>query len=145
MSRISYRHAAFTGTKRGCTLPQAKTLERVLLELRNDGFLWLHDGDCVGADLEAASLWKKLKGRVQLHPPTSNKYRAFFPQADIECERRPYLDRDKDMVECSELLVATPQTYDEQRRSGTWATIRYGRKRRLDIIIIYPDGGIERE
>jgi hypothetical protein len=76
-----------------------------------------------------------------LHPPVNSKYRAFF-QADIICEPREYIVRDHHMVDLSRRLIATPQTFEEQIRSGTWATIRYARKLRLKITIIYPDGSV---
>jgi hypothetical protein len=74
----------------------------------------------------------------------NQKYRAFL-QAHITCEPKGYLDRDHDIVDMSYLLIATPQTFDEQTRSGTWATVRYARKLRSKLLIIYPDGDIERE
>jgi hypothetical protein len=144
--RSAYRHLAFTGTKKGITKQQELTLHRQLCRLRDDGFLWMHNGDCVGADYEAATIWYGYNGLVQLHPPIKDDYRAHFSKAKIICEPRDYLVRDKDMVECSELLVATPRGYDEERRgSGTWATVRYARKLRLQVLIIYPNGLKENE
>jgi len=143
--RSAYRHLAFTGTKNGLTVIQKYTLGRELLRLRDEGFLWMHNGDCVGADYDAAKIWTDLKGLVQLHPPLKEKYRARFAKARIVCEPLDYLVRDKRMIECSELTVATPETYDEQRRSGTWTTVRYARKERLGLVIVYPDGTVETE
>lgn len=143
----AYRHLAFTGTKEGMTASQLSKLRRELERLRDDGFLWMHNGDCIGSDAEAARLWKKElgKSRLMLHPPIKDKFRAHIPYADITCEPKDYLARDVDMVICSELLIATPLTYDEQQRSGTWTTVRYARKCRLRRIIIFPDGSNVKE
>lgn len=144
--RSAYRHLAFTGTKKGVTPLQRLELHRTLLRFRDDGFLWMHNGDCVGADYEAANVWYGYNGKIMLHPPIKDNYRADFTKAWIVCEPQDYLVRDKHMVECSELLVATPRGYNEERRgSGTWATIRHARKLRLRVLIIYPNGTTENE
>jgi len=143
-SRYNYRHLAFTGSKDRITVPQKVRLQGELERLRDQGFLWMHNGDCVVSDATAAQLWRKLGRKIMLHPPLIEKYRA-FEAADIICEPRDYLVRDRHMVECSEFLLATPQTFDEQRRSGTWTTIRYARKLRMQILIIQPDGTLNRE
>jgi hypothetical protein len=144
MTRYSYRHLAFTGSKDTITPAQVKQLENELRNKRDRGYLWMHNGDCVVSDHAAAMLWKKLNGRVMLHPPIKNRYRADFHQADIICEPADYLTRDRHMVDCSELIIGTPQTYEEQTRSGTWATLRYAKALRLERIIIFPDGSVDR-
>ena len=53
---------------------------------------------------------------------------------------KDYLVRNHDIVDVCDVLVATPGQKEEQIRSGTWATIRYARKIRKQIIIVYPDG-----
>lgn len=144
--RSAFRHLAFTGTKDGITKAQQLELHRQLCRFRDDGFLWMHNGDCVGADYEAANIWYGYNGYVQLHPPIKEGYRANFSKARVVCETRDYLVRDKHMVECSELLIATPKGFaEEMRGSGTWATIRYARKLRLRRLIIYPNGITENE
>lgn len=143
--RYNYRHLAFTGSKDRITEAQKVRLLFELKAARKNGFLWMHNGDCVTSDAEAAGQWADLNRKIMLHPPHKDTYRAFIDYADVVCETRGYLERDQDMVECSELLIATPQTYNEQRRSGTWTTIRYARKLRMKIIIILPDGTVRIE
>ena len=53
---------------------------------------------------------------------------------------KPPLDRNHDIVERCDLLIATPHTVEEQLRSGTWATIRYARKVHRPHYIIRPCG-----
>ena len=38
------------------------------------------------------------------------------------------------------MLIAFPSTQFEIQRSGTWQTIRYARKLKKKILIIYPNG-----
>jgi hypothetical protein len=42
-------------------------------------------------------------------------------------------------------LIATPSTDDEQLRSGTWATVRYARKAKKRIKLIFPNEKIMEE
>ena len=43
------------------------------------------------------------------------------------CHPKPYLDRNRDIVDACEVLLATPDG-PERLRSGTWSTVRYARK-----------------
>jgi predicted Rossmann fold nucleotide-binding protein DprA/Smf involved in DNA uptake len=53
---------------------------------------------------------------------------------------RSFLERNHDIVDASEVLVAIPKETEEVLRSGTWATIRYAHKLRRRVMIIYPNG-----
>ena len=95
----------------------------------------LHSGDCVGADELAFKYAKKLGWKNELHPPTNPKYRAYckgyaHPEKD-------YLARNRDIVDSSKVLIAFPKDPDkEELRSGTWATIRYAKKRGKKIYYV---------
>lgn len=136
------KHLAFTGTKKGATQDQLDTLLSLLVEYRDKGYQWMHNGDCIGADNQAGLLWLRLNRKILLHPPTEDKYRGFLPYYQ-SFEPRSYLYRDQHMVEMSKVLFATPYTFHEETRSGTWTTVRYARKLRRRIFIINPDGGIQ--
>ena len=55
---------------------------------------------------------------------------------------RPYLSRNKDIVRETDMLIATPAEAEEQRRSGTWSTIRFARKLGKPVFVIWPDGTV---
>ena len=133
----------FTGTQRGWTAPQSSSVERVFTELIKDGE-WMNNGDCEGADTEAYYLWKKLGGLVHGCPPDNPKKRSFL-KFDSESPLEPYPKRNKNIVNRSRALVATPGEMDEHRRSGTWSTVRYARSVGIRIIIVFPDGSIVEE
>ena len=76
------------------------------------------------------------------HPPIDDKElsaKAVELSSEL-VEKKEYLQRNKDVVDSSDTLVAFPRTYEEQLRSGTWSTIRYARKKNKTIVIIYPNG-----
>lgn len=147
---MSY-HIGFTGTRHGVTHEQSNTLYRLLRAIREevDTEIVLHHGDCVGADQTSHEHARLLGFSVEIHPPENHKQRAFCtypgkpPKVHME---KPYLERNLDIVKAADVLFATPATVGEVfRGSGTWATIRYGRKHNKPTIIIWLDGSTEEE
>lgn len=135
----------FTGTRKGMTPVQAGILKANLERLAPEV---VHHGDCLGADAQLHDLAIDLRIRVVVHPPEDPKHRAWcdFPPGreggSIVFVRRPkpYIERDHDIVDHTEMLVATPGENRERRRSGTWTTVRYARKVKKPILIILPNG-----
>jgi hypothetical protein len=154
----------FTGTREGLTDRQDATLDM----LANAGEFGgeNHHGDCVGADEEFDYFARRYSGSVVIHPPTDDRLRAFchlkeYGWDDLESvkvlEEKPYLERNRDIADACELLIAIPK---QQRLSGfgddmsdthlalapggTWYTIRYALKRGKPVMIIWPDGSIDR-
>lgn len=103
--------------------------------------LEIHHGDCVGCDVESAIMLREFypKAKTILHPPDKDVLRA-FDKADEIRPKKPYLTRNKDIVNECTFLIAFPKERQDQLRSGTWSTIRYARKRNVPVIIFYPDG-----
>jgi len=100
----------------------------------HDFLIWedvgeLHHGDCVGGDADAHEIAMEVGGiYIVVHPPTDPKHRAFCEGHEIRPEK-PYLERNKDIVDETEQLFAAPRDrHVEERRSGTWHTIRYARR-----------------
>ena len=125
----------FTGTRNGMTIPQKVQVDILLSQYA----LHFHHGDCIGADHTAHYLAVARKIPITIHPPINNKFRAFCYSDDIRKEK-DYLDRDRDIVDESDLMIATPKGFHEELRSGTWHTIRYSKKKNKPLIIVWPDG-----
>jgi len=137
----------FTGTRKGMTLAQ----EALVIDiLKSEDFTEYHHGDCVGADKQFHKLITDKYKRsgmyygthstsfpIIVHPPDNDKHRAFCKEGKI-LKPKPYLKRNKDIVDSCDLLIACPNPKDEinKLRSGTWSTIRYAKKQGKDIIII---------
>lgn len=131
----------FTGTRHGLTEPQWTALWHLLGEL-NGGFEF-HHGDCVGADAAAAAMARQRGYHVAAHPPTDWRLRAVTPSHEYR-EAKPFLERNRDIVDETELLIGCPAEPTEQRRGGTWHTIRYARRLGRRVVVINPDGTIHR-
>lgn len=134
----------FTGTQRGITRVQTTRLELLLVQLiASDGGLFRH-GDCIGADEMAHRAAKSIRYRVCIHPPEDPKKRAWCVGDEIWPEK-PYLTRNRDIVDNCDRMISLPGEATEQMRSGTWYTIRYARKMNRMTYIIYPDGRVQIE
>lgn len=129
----------FTGTQAGITPQQFDLLVEVLQELHE--ITEAHHGDCFGADWEFSNIVDAIFGfgKIHLHPPFHTKKRA-FARCDVKYDPKDYLDRNKDIVDATDVLIACPKEKKEILRSGTWSTIRYSRKQGKPIVILYPDG-----
>jgi hypothetical protein len=133
----------FTGTRRGMTDAQRLAVQAIILDLGADV---LHHGDCTGADDQADSLARSVGCAVHIHPSVNPTKRALcFVEGDGIEEPKPYLQRNRDIVDVVDALIAAPGEFEEQLRSGTWATVRYARARPKPVWVVLPDGSLAAE
>lgn len=123
---------AFTGTQLGMTLLQQTAVSRMLEKLvaRHRDRLYAVHGDCVGADA-------MFDGLCVIHGIRRGIYPSDVEAKRAHCERRgaevlaapaPPLERNTPIAAAGDLLIAAPKEYDEELRSGTWATVRRARE-----------------
>jgi hypothetical protein len=129
-----------TATRKGLTLKQKDRFLDVIKELNPHEF---HDGDCIGGDEQAHHM---VRDNFELcymigHPPDNDKQRAHM-QYDRAHPTKGYIERNHEIVDMVDRMVAMPDGKVEKKRSGTWATIRYCRTRGRKLTIIYPDGTV---
>jgi hypothetical protein len=134
-----YSMVAFTGTRQGMTEDQKEQFATIFPP---EAQVFMH-GDCVGADAEAHSLVRDIKRPIEIAimPPENPKLRAFM-EGDLVVKPRPYLERNRYLVNWADLVIATPKTWDSRPRSGTWYTIRYAIGQNKRLWIINPNGSI---
>lgn len=126
----------FTGTRKGMTEKQKATF--ALLLQRAEASLFIH-GDCLGADADAHAIAFPVVP-VKIRPCTLSNQRAYCKGAvKIELARPP-LERNIAIVNESAVLLACPSGFEEELRSGTWATLRYAKRSGKPVVIIWPDG-----
>jgi hypothetical protein len=133
----------FTGTQQGMTDAQKDTLLSLLYKYQPSEVI---HGDCIGADLEFAvmcALKSPSNPKIHSRPCTIKSKRAYAPYDVIYSARAP-LDRNQDIVDNSDILIACPKEDTEVIRSGTWSAVRRGRQKRIPVIVIYPNGLTER-
>ena len=137
----------FTGTRRGMTDAQ-KASVRVLLDRIRPATV--HYGGAIGADADfvaivASMRWEQVGETpwVIKHPCDIPHQQASGDLADEIVAAKAPLERNRDIVDASVGLIACPQGFVEEQRSGTWATIRYARRLSQRVIIVWPDGRTE--
>jgi len=134
----------FTGTRIGMSEKQILLLKHWLQTHRVSE---AHHGDCIGADEQFHKIVKELGIKVIAHPGAlvnqyglviEHKFRA-YTNADIILNAKPFLERNKDIVDICDILLAAPYSR-ERLRSGTWYTIKYARIVGKPVIVFWRDG-----
>lgn len=135
----------FTGSRTGMNEFQMDAFcTRVELHLEHNDEIEFHHGDCTGADAQAHELMRgfilTLGASIKIigHPGDLNRHRAFCEGFDIYKEPLDPLVRNRIIVDACKEIIATPNTKLEQRRSGTWSTIRYARHTHTKTYLITP-------
>jgi hypothetical protein len=133
----------FTGTRQGMTQNQRISFVQNTCYFVED--VEFHHGDCVGADEQAHLLIVAHAKKIVIHPPSDDKLRAFCDRFSANLNTlivvmpdRSYIDRNHDIVNSCDMLIAAPAQNYNILRSGTWATIRYARERGKRVNILYP-------
>lgn len=135
----------FTGTQHGMTDIQAQIVfdEMMLLDqMPEDAVTEAHHGCCVGADAQFDAMLAYMPKSVVVHghPPLNTTKMAKDLFCDVMHEPLDYLVRNRAIVDVVDTLFAAPQG-EEELRSGTWSTVRYARRKGINIHIIMPNGG----
>jgi len=162
-------NVGFSGTQSGMSWNQKANLVQFL---RMHKCITFAHGDCSGADAEAHKIVEKYfeallandehcEPKIVVHPAVNPVKRAYtlgrkneflvggYIQDGIIYEQTSpakYLDRNKRIVDTTDILLAFPKEQEMTLRSGTWATIRYawsqvsrtGKK----VIVVPPQGRI---
>lgn len=130
----------FTGTREGMSDKQKETLAWLFDSIYVDEF---HHGDCIGADKDAHIIVcdSGSSAKIVIHPPINTSKRAYCISIGEgyhnmeELSPYEYLERNKHIVDASQLLIVAPENYIESTRSGTWSTYRYGKGKIPTMII----------
>jgi hypothetical protein len=124
----------FTGTQQGMTEKQKHEIAKLIKQASE-----FHHGDCIGADSEAHQLAIEYGIFTVIHPPDNPSKRAWCV-GDQVLPAKPYLDRNHDIVDQTEVLIAAPFEDEDKLRSGTWATIRYAKRQGVPIRMVTRSG-----
>jgi len=121
----------FTGSRRGLDSHQINQIKELL---SNPEITEVHHGDCRGADETFHRLASEAGKKIVIHPPNSSKMR--FNGVGEVLPRKPFLERNKDIVIASDVMIACPESSEEVLRSGTWATIRFSKKTNTHLVLL---------
>lgn len=134
----TYKSIGTTASRIGLTEKQQSWLEKFL---DNNTASVLHHGDCVGGDDTVATLFAKHGSYIIAHPGSSaQSLKACCRANDFILPPRDNLVRDRVIVNSIQVLLGFPATNFYVETSGTWYTIRYAMKQKVDLRVIGPDG-----
>lgn len=130
-----------TGTRNGMTKQQKIVLEtfieKLLFEKEYTERI-IHHGQCVGVDVQVASLLKnKYNFKVISHPPI-NKSLLGISQNDEENTPKNYFSRNRDIVHDCDILLVIPKEKIHQRFGGTWYTHDYCLSQNKPLFLVLP-------
>lgn len=125
-------NVGISGTRYGASPKQLNKIVELLMDFRKSGAKNFRHGDCIGVDIEAANIARKLGYYIIKHPgPIGMK-----TEADETMVPLPFLDRNKVIVRMSGIMLIVPYSNKEIMRSGTWATYRYAKKINVPIRMV---------
>lgn len=129
-----------TSTRHGLNANQRKVINYFLSGLYHHHLfeVEVHEGQCVGGDEEISLMARNFGFKIIGHPPLNTKLMSSF-EPDEMLKPKDYLDRNQNIVETCDVLLAAPLLNLEQQRSGTWTTIRYARKLQKPILYVLPE------
>lgn len=134
------RRVGITGPRNGPNNNQYNWLRHIIDSLPSSCH-YFHHGDCFGVDEQGATFAKSAEFTIVAHPPLNTKYQQPNKSLnDTVLPPKDYLVRNHDIVNTVDLMLALPNTYNEVLRSGTWATMRYAKNTKRDMIVIWPNG-----
>jgi hypothetical protein len=134
-----------TGSREGITNKQKITFGKYIDEAIASGGIRLHHGMCVGWDEIAADIAYSRGAYIIGHPGRfkdgkGNEFRALNCKADTILEEKTHFERNRDIVDSTDILIAGPGWTEDPGKGGTSYTISYAQKKKKPVIIIFPNG-----
>ena len=124
-----------TGTREGSTDSQ---LQEVIDFMKSIPLpVELHHGDCLGVDVEVATVARELGWHIVCHPPENEYLRAFHDSDEFRLPAG-YLMRDRAIVDECDFLMVVPLQNEWQKTGGTWYTHDYARKINKPYRVFWP-------
>ena len=133
-----------TGARAGITVHAGNTFENIMVKMHTV-IKHVHHGDCKGADEDAHRFFETNYRdiKIVIHPPPKNlkkELRAFCKAHETKKALPTFKQRNEEIVECTNLLIAFAPTKEVDRNSGTWECILHALKLKKPTIIIFKDG-----
>lgn len=125
-----------TGTREGMNEKQFDEVARYMKKVFVPGAEF-HHGDCIGVDVEAADIAKRLGYIVHAHP-SYLKTRGYYEHNDVIYKERHPLKRNMTIVNSVLQMISVPRLDKEELRSGTWHATRYARKKDKVFMLAWP-------
>ena len=139
----------FTGTRLGMTDAQHKKLAYQLMYVVGNAPHEFRHGGCQGADVQAARTIRNCYDlgmvRIVCHPgPEGDSFQESSGVDDEELPGKTHFARNRDIVDASDLVVGCPGVATWNERGGTFYTMKYAIKKGKPLVIVWPNGEVEK-
>ena len=151
---MTSRVVGFTGSRAGLTDAQKNTVAQLLKWIKPAE---VHHGEGVGADAIFHDIVRQVLPQCHIigHPPKVDTFQAKLQGYYREEPRKGFLKRDDEIVDLCDILIGCPKSAKTFQvveryggnpyRGGTWYTINYAQKKGKEVVIVKPDGSIDRQ
>lgn len=128
---------SITGTRIGMSLAQRAYMRDILCNVT----LLAHGGSS-GVDHQCHMLFNRPQD-TEVYPSNLEQHNRYGRNSlrYLHPIQSP-LGRNRLIVSRTPILYAMPRMFYEEKRGGTWATIRYAQKVNRYFVIVWPDGQI---
>lgn len=133
----------FTGTRAGWIRRQGWAFKEFIESIHIEVFI---HGGSIGSDTLAHNTFRSVYPLVPVHVLPADRDKGsvvtmpVHPDRTIIYAESEPLYRNKMIVSVVDGLIAVPRLMSEEKRSGTWYTIRRARKKGVPVVIIWPNG-----
>lgn len=126
----------FSGTRKGMSQNQKDFVRSLLVQMHGE----FHHGNCIGSDSEAHDIAEPLGYKICIHDPLDKGSNWAGRRGAIHYPPAPYHARNKNIVEKTAVLIATPLEFNG--KGGTWNTIGWAKHFKRQFYIVLPNGEV---
>ena len=130
----------FVGTGKHLTNEQLVEVHMLLGDLQSGGATQATHGMNPGADEQFHDQAKGF-GYFTIRGEVKQSAKC---ECDLVMPVKPFLDRNANIVQESDVVIVTPKESEERTTdvgwSSTWMTVQYARKAKKPLVILWPDG-----
>lgn len=135
-----------TGTREGMSKVQKENIEAYIEKLlfqQEWSERILHQGQCIGVDVELAKLLKNKYGfKIISHPPVKKDLLGICENDEVKTPKS-YFVRNRNIVNSCDLLIVVPKENKHKTFGGTWYTHDFAVSELKPLCVFYPNGKIE--
>jgi hypothetical protein len=133
----------FIGGRKGQTVNQNRVVASLIQELQPSE---AHHGDSIGCEAQFHVLCVAQRVPTVLHPSETPNVRANSRGARLVLPEKPHLERARDVIDASDVVVICVQEEKGERlHSGNWAAARMCRRIKKPFVIVRPSGKVQKE
>jgi hypothetical protein len=143
------KSAGVSGTREEMTSEQQHAFFALIIDAIRLGVTEFHHGACTGADAFVHFHLQRQMVMTHVHPATDTEHSAmgFLVRHNrrVDHDPKPYAERNQDIVNASDVLIAAPRYAEKDprsKRSGTWMTVRKAAAAHKLALVVAADGKV---